>query len=164
MMNIEQLKLDIRNVLLRFPDLAEDTEFLEDTLEGATTIKETLTALLHEVDENKFMTDGIDRRLGELSERKARFVRRVEMVREMILAVMQAANMKKIELSEATLSQRASQPALIGEGDPETLPDEFVRVRRELNRTAIRDALKDGREVPGFYLNNSPPGLTVRAR
>lgn len=164
MMNIEQLKLDIRNVLLRFPDLAEDPEFLEGTLEGATTIKETLAELAHEIDENKMMVDGIDRRVDELTERKGRFVRRVEAIREMILAVLQAANLKKVELDEVTLSQRASQPQVIGNADPETLPDEFVRVRRELNKTAIKDALKDGREVPGFVLNNSPPGLTVRAR
>lgn len=164
MINIDQLKLDIRNVLLRYPDLVDDAELLEDTLEGTTTIKETLTALVHEVDENKFLVDGIDHRVGELSERKARFVRRVEMIREIILAVLQAANLKKIELAEVTLSQRASQPALIGEGDVDTLPDEFIRVRKELNRTAIRDALKDGREVPGFCLSNSPPGLTVRAK
>jgi hypothetical protein len=62
-----------------------------------------------------------------------------------------------------TVSFGLSKPALVGEADPETLPDDLVRVKREPNRTAIKAALEDGRDVPGFVMSNGRPTCTIRS-
>jgi hypothetical protein len=162
--NLEQLRLDLKNALLRYPDLADDEILRADTLEGATDIKEALTALVLAVSENRTMADALTTRLEELTDRRARFARRVELLREMILSVLQAANLKKLELPEATVSQRASPPQIIGEVSADALPDDLVRIKREPNKTAIREALLAHREVPGLYLSNSPPALTIKVK
>ena len=46
--------------------------------------------------------------------------------------------------------------------DPTLLPERFVRVERTVNRTALREALDAGENIPGVYLGNPQPFLTVR--
>ena len=81
-----------------------------------------------------------------------------------MLRILQAAELKKVELPEATLSQRNSPPQLVGNVDPELLPDDLCRIKREPNKTAIKEALLKGDLVPGMYLSNSPPSLTISTR
>jgi hypothetical protein len=164
MFNIDQLRHDIEALLREFPDLADDEILRADMLDGETDITTVLTELFRTVDDNKSMIEAMTSRLQELSARRARFGRRVEYLRELMLRVLQSANLKKLELPEATLSQRAVPPAVIGEVDVDALPDDLVRITREPNKTAIREALLAHREVPGLALSNSPPSLAVRVK
>jgi hypothetical protein len=110
------------------------------------------------------MIDVMSQRLENLKDRRARFARRVETLRGLILKVMQSAELKRIELADVTLSQRASQPQIIGELDAATLPDDLVKITRVPDRTAIRKALLEHREVPGVFLSNAPPGLMIKVK
>jgi hypothetical protein len=161
-MNIDQLKLDINNLRLRYPEMAEDETLNEDMLQGATSIDEVLTTLIRRIDDSGFLLEGLSMRMGELRERKQRFERRIEALRGLILSVLQVADLKKVELAEATLSQRAGQQQIVGEPDPARLPDDLVRIKREANRTAIREALQAGRALEGLSLSNAPPTLAIR--
>jgi hypothetical protein len=97
--------------------------------------------------------------------RQARFQHRADFGRVLIMRVMEAARLKKIELPEVTLSVRTGMPQLVGEvHDIDLLPPDLVRVKREPDRKAIRAALEAGRQVPGYLLNNGPPSLQVRVK
>lgn len=164
MINFEQVKQDIHNLLLQHPDLTEDEDLRADTLEGATDIKEALALLLTRIEENTILLDGLEVRMSLLDFRKARFQRRVMAYRDVILQIMQISDLKKIELPTATLSQRKGNQRLLGEVDVGSLPDELVRIRREPNKTAIVEALQNGREIPGYALSNAEPALTIRIK
>jgi hypothetical protein len=164
MFNIDQLRRDIEALIRDYPDLGEDEILRADMLDGETDMRSVLTMLFNSVDDNKTMIEAITARLQQLSERRARFGRRVDFLRELMLKILQAADLKKIELAEATLSQRAVPPQIVGEIDVEQLPDDLVRIKREPDRTAIRAALLQRREVPGLALSNSPPSLLVNAK
>jgi hypothetical protein len=77
---------------------------------------------------------------------------------------MSAAELARLELPECTLSLRAGTQQLVGEADPETLPDELCKISRAVDRTAVKDALKRGETVDGFTLSNSSPSLTIRIK
>jgi hypothetical protein len=162
--NIDELRLQIEALLRDYPDLEEDEMLRRDMLDAETDISGVLTALLQASSNNKYMIDAINNRIDQLAARRARFKHRVEFLRNLILKVLQSADLKRFELPEATLSQRASQPQLIGEVDVTLLPDELCRVTREPDRVKIREALLKGDTVPGMFLSNAPPTLSVSTR
>jgi hypothetical protein len=156
------LQQQIANLYLQFPELKDDDEVLRvDTLEGATSIKELLSAIVDAKGEAEESLEGATTRLENIKARKARFKRRVEFLRAMMMKIMQCANIRKIQLAEATLSIKAGQPRLIGDPDPNTVPDEFCKIVREPDRQKIRDALIGGATVDGFVLSNGEETLAV---
>lgn len=164
MFDVNQLRLQIEALIAEYPDLADDEILRADMLDGSTDIKEVLAALFNSVDDNKTMIVAITDRLQQLSARRARFARRVEFLRGLMLQVMQSADLKKIELVEATLSQRNVPPQIVGEVNADALPDDLCTIKREPNRTKIREALMERREIIGLALSNSPPTLVVNVK
>jgi hypothetical protein len=163
--NIDELRRQIEAVIRNNPDVFEDDERLKlDTLEGATDMFSALMQLFDASSDAAGLINAMTQRMASLQERRARYARRVEVLRGLMLSVLQSADVKRIELPDATLSQRNTQPQLVGEIDVNTLPDDLCTIKREPNRTAIRKALLDQREVPGVWLSNSEPGLMVRVK
>jgi hypothetical protein len=99
-----------------------------------------------------------------LHSRKERFERRIKFLRDLVTRIMQAAGLTKRELTIMTFSMRNNPQQIVGDPDPAELPDEFVRIKREADKVAIRDALLAGREVPGCTLSNAPPSLVVKVK
>lgn len=164
MFNVDGLRQQIEALIRNYPDLAEDETLRADTLEGATDIKQVLTALFEAADDNKTLMEAITLRVQTLTARKARLLRRVEFLRDLMLRILQSADQKKIELAAATLLQRATQPQIVGEINADALPDDLVRIKREPDRVKIREALLARREVPGLSLSNAPPTLSINVR
>jgi len=158
------IRQSIENLKIAHPELIEDDEAWAATLESETDFNEVLTTIVRRIDDTEALYSGTGERIQELSARKARFADRIIALRELAFKIMQAAELAKVELPLATLSLRAGQPRLIGDADPNSLPDALCKISRDLNRTAIKDALKTGQTVPGFELSNSPPSLTIRIK
>ncbi len=159
-----EIRQTIENLKLTHPELLEDDEAWVSTLESETDFNEVLTTIVRRIEDTKALVIGTKDRFEELKSRKDRFEHRVETLRELAFKIMQAAELAKVELPEATLSLRAGTQQIIGDADPQDLPDELCKISRSLDRTAIKDALKTGQEVPGFSLSNSPPSLTIRIK
>ena len=160
-----QLQQDIANLYLQFPELQGDDEMLRvDMLEGATDIKELLTVALRAVEDARALRDGTRARLDDLKARGDRFKMRIEFLRAMITKILASAQLKKIELPEATLTMVNRAPHLIGDPDPATLPDDLCHIIRQPNMGKIKDLLLAGGVVDGFALSNSEPSLTVRVK
>jgi Gp157 protein len=146
------------------PDMADDETLRADMLDGETNLIPLLTEIHRQIDDATAMWVGTANRLNELSSRKARFEKRVEFYRALVLKLLQSADLRKVELPECTLSLRNNPPQLLITAVAGELPDDLVKIKREPDRVKIRAALENGREVPGFYLNNAPPTLTVRVK
>lgn len=158
------IRQQIENLKVAYPTLIEDDEAWQMSLESETDIHGLLTTIVRRIEDTKALSSGTSERLQELATRKLRFEHRMVALRELAFKLMQAAELAKLELPEATLSLRAGQQQLIGDAHPESLPDELCKISRSLDRAAIKDALKTGRTVPGFELSNSPPSLTIRIK
>lgn len=165
-MNINPLivRQQIDNLKLAHPEVFEDDEAWLASLESETNFKELLTQLVRRIEDTKALAEGTAGRLTELQERKARLLHRMESLRNLLFKLMDAAEQSKMELAEATITVRKGQQQLVGEADPFFLPEHFCKVSRTIDRTAVKDALKAGQEVPGFSLSNATPSLSIRIK
>lgn len=148
-------------LLDRYPELREDEELRLDVLEGETDTLKLLEYLVRRKAEAESHDEGIALYIKELGVRRARMQRRSEVARELMFKILEAADLKKVELPEATLSIKAG-PAKVVITDEIALPEQFVKVERTPKKKEISDAIKRGEHIAGALLSNGEPTLTVR--
>lgn len=144
---------------------AEDDILILDMVEGETGLFEAIDALLGRMSESRVMVAGLDTVIADLETRKRRFEERVKFDKTLIeQALMIAEINQKIERPMATLflSNRAPKVEIATESE---IPAEFWKVGDPtLDKKALGDALKAGRDVPGAALSNAAPSLTIRTK
>lgn len=164
MFNIDALRLEIESMLRDHPDLADDEVLRLDMLEGETDIKEVLTELGRRLAATKALEKGLRSYIEELLAREDRFKIHEDRLRKLMFKVLDSAQIKKISLPELTLSLKSNPQRLLGDADPNTMPDRLVHIKRSVDRTKVREAIEDGEVVPGFTLSNAAPSLVVKVR
>lgn len=151
----------ITDLLAHYPELQDDAELRLDMLEGSTTFTETISRLLHVVLDNNALSNATHEAILAIQDRKRRFDRRVEFNRELILRLMEAGDIRKLELPLATVSV-SRKPASVVITDEEKIPEEFFRIKKEPNKTKIKEALTANVEVEGASLSNGGSTLIIR--
>jgi len=109
------VRLQVENLKIIHPEILTDDEAWLATLESETDFREILTTIVRRIEDTKALAIGTKDRLEELKSRKDRFEHRVDTLRELAFKIMQAAELAKVELPEATLSLRAGQPQLLAQ-------------------------------------------------
>lgn len=146
------------------PDLMEDSEAWAISLESETDLDTVLTQIVRRIEDAKALASGTKERLTELQERKARFEARVDVLRKVLLQILQEAGVKKRELPEATVSFRDGAKKLVGDADPKTMPDELCKISREIDRAKVKAMIEDGVIVTGFNLSNGEPYPVIKVK
>jgi hypothetical protein len=100
---------------------------------------------------------------AEIKERRARYEAKAEQIRSIVQWAMGEIGIAKIEAADLTASLSAGKPAVVV-SDETALPDEFCRITRAPNKTALKEALLGGATIPGATLGNGQATLTVRTR
>lgn len=160
-LDLSTLEREVASLLAAYPDLSEDEDLRADMLEGSTEVFDVLARLVDRLQHATAMREAVSARIATLTERRDRYGRQQEALRTVIQRVMSIADLRKAELAEATLSVRPGAPKVVVTDEAE-LPEWFVRVKREPDKTAIKQALKDGQFVPGATLSNAEDVLNVR--
>lgn len=160
-LTVELIERQMARILTENPDLQDDEESRLITLESETDGVEALRSLVKDMMVADAFASGLAGMIEDMEARKARFVKRVTTYRALIERIMSAADISKLPLPEATLSLRPS-PQRVVIANEAVIPDEYWRVKREPNKTAIKDALRDGVTIPGAFLSNGEPALSVR--
>jgi hypothetical protein len=93
-----------------------------------------------------------------------RFDRRIEFTRALMLSILSTAELRKVELPEATLFLRNNPQQLVGIADGDKLPDDLVRIERKPDKAKIKEALQAGRVLDGLTLSNAPPSIVVAVK
>lgn len=158
------IRQQIANLLLQYPELAEDEVLRADMIEGETEAFDFLRMIERHRQDAASMAGAIAENIAILELRQERFVRRERSMRVLMMKIMDAADIRKAELPEATLSVRNGQQRLIGEPNIDFVPLEYIELKREIKRTAIKEALKAGQTVTGFELSNAEPTLSIRTK
>ncbi len=160
----DQTRIQVADLLRRYPELQDDEVLKADMLEGASNLNEVLEQLSAAMRDTDTMMEAQTQRIKDIQERRARYEARYESLREMIFDLMQTAELRKVELSEATLSIRSgSQSVMVT--DQELIPLKFLKVAPPtVDKAALRDALKAGEQIAGASLSNGAPSLAVRVR
>ena len=128
---------EIANLLVAYPELADDEVLRHDMLEGSTDLFDGLSRLVRQIGETEALAAGNADYVMALKARNARLERRTEAFRRLIFKLMEAASLRKAELASATLSIRAGTPKVV-------VTDE------EVDRLLLR--IKRGTQVFGAHL------------
>ena len=140
-----------------------DEQLLADMLEAETGLHEFLTVVVHRMLEADAFAAAVGQHISDITARRDRFRQRQDAMRALAFKLMQAAEVRKLELIPATLSIRAGQPRVIVT-DEARLPPNCVRIKREPDKVAIKELLGRGEQIAGAELSNSEPQLAVRVK
>lgn len=94
----------------------------------------------------------VGREIERLTAMKKRLERERDRVKEGLSAAFTALGVEKVKGMYADISFRASEQTIIDNAD--TVPEEYMTVKTTYtpNKTAIKEAIKAGKEVPGAHL------------
>lgn len=146
-----------------FPDLADDEALRADMVEGETDLHRVVSRALSHKLEARAMVKGMEMVRADFSERSARWQRRDDAMGVLIKGLLDVAGLEKLTLPEATISVNKARASVEITNEAE-LPQGYVKLIRQPDKTAIGDALKAGAEVPGASLAYGEPSLTVRTK
>lgn len=157
------IKQQVAQLRLQYGELESDDEAWLASLESETDLTELADKLIDRERECAAMAGGCETRIIEQETRKARFVDRGKRIRGVLLALLQAANVRKLERPEATISIRAGGEKLIIP-DEAAVPEIWTRVKREIDKQRIKAAIAGGLEVNWAAIERSPESLAVRTK
>lgn len=157
----EDVAREINLLLAEYPQLASDEDLMRDTLEGNTRFNEIMDRLLLEMRDNETLAEATSQRIGKLRERQTRMTHRVQFYRALMHRLLTLTGLKSVALSEAKVSV-VNSPEKVIITDESAIPDTLMKIVREPNKTAIKNALKTGQHVPGATLSNGGTTISVR--
>jgi hypothetical protein len=145
-----------------FPDADEET--LMDTLEGMTSLTDSLAELLRSSQEDQSLVSALRGRMSDMQARCGRFEDRARKKRELVCTVMEEAELKKLTEPDFTVSLRpARAPLMII--DEEAIPGDYWKPQpAKLDRMGLISALSNGRDIAGAVLGNPPMTIAVRTK
>ncbi len=145
-----------------FPDADEET--LMDTLEGMTSLTDSLAELLRSSQEDQSLATALRSRMSDMQARFGRFEERARKKRELVCTVMEEAELKKLTEPDFTVSLRpARAPLMII--DEEAIPGDYWKPQpAKLDRMGLISALSNGRDIAGAVLGNPPMTISVRTK
>jgi hypothetical protein len=159
----DHIRQQIANLLAAHPELIEDDVLRADMIEGATDAHEFLRSVERRRREAAAFAGAIEGEIADLEARQHRYERREKAMRTLMFKVLEAAEQRKCELPEATLSIAAGRPKVFFT-DENAIPDGYCQMKREPRKSLIGIALAEGKTVPGAVISNSEPTLTVRVK
>lgn len=98
----------------------------------------------------------VEKRIGD---RRKALERHVERMRKYLRTNMEKAGITEIKAIDGSFTAKLAKgrPSVVVDDEALIADDsEFVRWRREINKTAIAEALKAGEQVPGAHLETRP--------
>jgi len=140
----------------------DDEDVLRDTLEGEIDLKGLISEAAVQNVTDAAQVKGVADLIGQLLKRKDRIERRIAMRRVAILTAMQAGEIKKHETPAGTITRKAVPPSVLILEESQ-VPAEFWKASDpRLDKIAVADALKEGRDVPGACMSNGGETISIR--
>lgn len=140
----------------------DDERLFLDMLTGESSIEDAMRALYNQEEREKGVCEALTLQMAERKARRDFAERRIEKVREGMLAVMKAAGLDKLPLPEATISVRPVAAKLVV-NDPEAVPAEYLRHKPSPDMVAIKEGFDPDGELPN-WLRCEPAHATIAIR
>lgn len=150
----------LRDTLSKLPDMDEETT--RDTIEGETDLHGAIGNVVRLLTDTEVQVEGLTAIIEKMQARLKRYEDRRNFLRSAIEQAMVVGELKRLELSDCTLSIGNRAPCLVIT-DEAALPSEFWKMPDPvLDKAKIKEALKDKKTVPGATLGNGSVSLTIR--
>lgn len=140
----------------RLGDLDLDDQTIADTLEGlAGTLEIKATNVAAFVRNLESSAEAIKAAEGEMAKRRKAIENRAARVRQYLQENMERVGILKIESPYFALTIRKNPPSVVIDAESQ-IPGEFYKLPPvpppALDKKAVADAIKSGREVPGAHM------------
>ena len=151
-----------RRLVELHPEIDEQT--LNDTLEGATSFKEALAALIRSALEDECLAKALRERLNDMRTRLSRHEARAASKRQVVVENMEATNIRKLTEPDFTASTRMGPPSVLIDNEDELPIDYLLPQPPKPDKRSILEALSRGSFVPGATLAQPKLSLSVRSQ
>ena len=150
---------ELTEEVYRLYEFAEDPEVDEevfrDTLEalqGDIEVKaEAYGKVIKQMEADR---KAIEAEIERLTARKERLVKSTATMKERLQQAFTALNVQKLKTDLFTFYIQKN-PVSVVVDDPDAVPDEFFKVKKEVSKTAIKEAIEAGQEVSFAHLEQS---------
>ena len=88
-----------------------------------------------------------------LEDMAKRLENRQEWLKSRLIEFMNNNKIDKFESPEVNISFRKSQS--LNDGDIEKLPEQFIKIEKKADKTAIKDFIKNGGTIDGWYIEDN---------
>lgn len=142
--------------------ISDDEEMAATAVEGETGLVETISDAVNRILALVGHQEALEIQIKALSDRRSRFEDQEKRIKAAIHVAMGQAEMRKLELPQATLSSRVVPPKaeIVDEA---AIPSKFWKAHDpKLDKKAVLDALKAKEDVPGATLSNGGEALAIR--
>ncbi len=157
-----QRQMDAARALREALKALGDEELTADTIEGETSLHESIAAVMGMVTDAEILEEGLKAKIAQMEGRKTGIGRRIDSLRTIIAQAMEIGGIKTLPLPEATLSFANVPPKLIVT-DESLIPTRFWKAQDPtLDRKAMNEAIKAGEEIPGTSRTNGGTTLKIR--
>lgn len=151
------LLLNIRDVI------GDDDEMIVTAVEGETRLIEAISGAIDRIAEINGHREALETRIKALVERRDRFEDQGARIKAAVQVAMGHAELRKLELPQATLSLRAVPPKC-EITDESAIPSKYWKAQDpKLDKKAVLDALKAREAVPGATLSNGGETISIRS-
>jgi hypothetical protein len=141
---------------------ADDEETKADMIEGETSLYEAVSAGVDYIGERETYAEALKAREAALRARRQRYENQAELARAAIANAIEIAELKKLELPQATISLRATAPT-VQIVDETQIPDSYwKRADPTIDKRALLADLKAEKEIPGAVLSNGGTAVSIR--
>ena len=158
---VEDVMREVNALMAEFPQLADDEELMRDMLEGNTRFDRIMDRLLSDMRDNETLAEASSQRIGKIRARQTRLTHRAQFLRGLMHRLLTLTGLKSVALAEAKISV-VNSPEKVIITDENAIPDEFMEITREPNKTAIKNAIKSGQIIPGATMSNGGTTISVR--
>ena len=142
--------------------LGDDEDAIHDAVEGETGLLEAIWSAVDRLAEIEAHDEALELMMKSLASRRDRFQNQAEQIRAALLVAMSMAELKKLELPQATISRKPT-PAKALIVDEAAIPARFWKPSDpKLDKKSVLDALKAGEAVPGTSLSNGGETIAIR--
>lgn len=140
----------------------DDERLFTDMLTGESQIEDIVRALYNQLEDEQGKHEALTVQMAERKARRDFCDRRMEKVREGLLRILQAAQLAKIQLPEATFSVRPVAAKLVV-NDPEAVPSDYQRMKPSPDMAKIREGFDPEGDLPN-WLRVEPASQTISIR
>lgn len=135
-------------------DMGLDDSAVLDTIEAETDLVPKLQNYGHVMRRIALEDDMLAAEIARLTAIRKTRANRLQNFKDRVLFSMNQVGMKKVEHPLFTLSIR-NNPESVEIFDERQIPDSYFKVKKELSKTLIKDAIKAGEEVPGAKMTRT---------
>lgn len=142
----------------------DDEQCASDTLEAVLGQFETKAQSVIAYHLNQLATINLlDEHIKSMQDKKKVMQKQAEKLKDYLHKNMESVGIKEIKSDDGTFTAKiVKNPPSVDVYDESMLPDEYCRLKREADKTAIKSALQNGVEIQGAKLVTDKTSLRIK--